>query len=63
MGFFGILFLGFFAVVVVGILIGLFLFLRAKKQGTVEAQKDPTENAADLNDHFNRARRMDKDGV
>ena len=62
MGFFGKLFLGFLVVVLLGILIGLILFLRAKKKGTLAAQKDPTENVADLNDRFNRARYMDKDG-
>ena len=62
MGFFGKLLLGFLAVVVVGALIGFLLTLRAKKRGEAEEPKDPTENVLDLNDRFNRARYMDKDG-
>ena len=62
MGFFGKLLLGFFIVVVVLALIGFFMNLRAKKRGETVERKDPTENVADLNDRFNRARYMDKDG-
>jgi uncharacterized membrane protein (DUF106 family) len=62
MGFFGKLFLGFLIVVVVLAIIGFFMSMRAKKRGETEEMKDPSENVADLNDRFNRARYMDKDG-
>ena len=62
MGFFGILFLGFLAVIAVGALIGLLMLIRARRRGETEKLMDPTENVADLNDRFNRARYMDRDG-
>ena len=62
MGFFGKLFFGFLIAVAVLGIVGFFMTLRAKKRGEPEEMKDPTENVADLNDRFNRARYMDKDG-
>ncbi len=61
MGFFGKLFLGFLIVVVIVAFVGFLMTLRAKKRGEAEKPTDPTENVADLNDRFNRARYMDKD--
>ncbi len=68
LGFFGKLFFGFLALVLVLAIIGFFL----KKRDAKKAPNAPEEeeilsqktvsNVADLNDWFNRARSMDQDG-
>lgn len=45
------------AIVVIGLT--LFLIIRCRRGANV---RDDTENVADLNDRFNRARYMDRDG-
>ena len=63
MGFFGKLFFGTLAVGAVLIVVGGILRSRRNRNGEADgAQRDVTENVADLNDRFNRARYMDKDG-
>lgn len=63
MGFFGILLTACLAVLVVFGIVGLIIFLVSRKKGEPETPtKSVTENVADLNDHFNRARYQDKDG-
>ena len=63
MGFFGKLFFGFLAVVaVLGVAGGIIVWRRKKKGEADGLQRDVTENVADLNDRFNRARYQDKDG-
>ena len=63
MGFFGKLFIGFLAVVVLLGIVGFIMSIRAKKRGEEKENpsKDIFENVADLNDRFNRARYMDED--
>ena len=62
MGFFGKLFIGFLAVVVILGIVGFIMSIRAKKRGEAEnSSKDVLENVADLKDCFNRARYMDED--
>ena len=53
--------LGFLAVVVVLGIIGIWMQKR-KKAGNSGTSRSDTENAADLNDRFNRARYMGQDG-
>jgi hypothetical protein len=55
--------IGFFAVVAVLGIIGVWMLKRknARRSGA-DAPKSVTENIADLNDRFNRARYMDQDG-
>ena len=65
LGFLGMLFLGFLAVVVILGIIGL--VMRRRRSGehpdTDEALPEKVvENVNDLNDTFNRARYMDQDG-
>ncbi len=62
MGFFGKLFVGFLIVVAVLGVVGLLMAHRAKKRGEAEPSSNVTENVADVNDRFNRARYMSKDG-
>ena len=67
MGFFGKLFLGFWVVVAVLAIIGLFLRRRDAKKGLRSdgeevLSRKTVENAADLNDRFIRARYQDEDG-
>lgn len=70
LGFFGKLFFGFLAAVVLGGIVGLVIVkVRASRKGTTETQEmdeilpgHGSENVADLNDRFNRARYMDRDG-
>ena len=62
MGFFGKLFVGFLIVVAVLGVVGLLMAHRAKKRGEAEPSSNVTENIADVNDRFNRARYMSKDG-
>lgn len=68
MGFFGKLFFGFLAVVVLLALIGFFLRRRDIKEGLVSPDEEEgltqkaVDNVNDLNDRFNRARYMDEDG-
>ena len=62
MGFFGKLFVGFLIVVAVLGVVVLLMAHRAKKRGEAEPSSNVTENVADLNDRFNRARYMSKDG-
>lgn len=67
LGFFGGLFFGFLAVVLVLAILGFFLQRRDKKTGQLSPEEDPlsqrtVSNVADLNDDFNRARYMDQDG-
>ena len=55
--------LGFLAVVVVLGIIGIWMQKRNKANGSgAESSRSDTENAADLNDRFNRARYMGQDG-
>lgn len=53
--------LGFLAVFAVLGIIGIWMQKR-KKAGNSGAARSDTENAADLNDRFNRARYMGQDG-
>ncbi len=68
MGFFGKLFFGFLAVVVLLALFGFFLRRRDIKEGLVSPDEEEgltqkaVDNVNDLNDRFNRARYMDEDG-
>ncbi len=66
LGFFGKLFFGFLAVVLVLAIIGFFLKRRDAKRGEASPEEVLSQqvvgNVADLNDHFNRARFMDQDG-
>ncbi len=63
MGSFGKLFIGFLIVVAVLGIIGLVMAHYAKKKGLKQKTSDNiTENVADLNDRFNRARYMSEDG-
>ena len=62
MGFFGWLLVGFLIVVAALAAIGLLMAHRAKKRGEAEPSSNVTENVADVNDRFNRARYMSKDG-
>ncbi len=62
MGFFGKLFVGLLIVVAVLGVVGLLMAHRAKKRGEAEPSSNVTENVADVNDRFNRARYMSKDG-
>ena len=49
-------------VAVLGVIGGVIVW-RAKKKGeAVDSREGVTENVADLNDRFNRARYQDKDG-
>ncbi len=69
LGFFGKLFFGFLAVVVLLAILGFFLVRRDKKMNP-SAREEEAEffseravgNVQDLNDRFNRARYMDQDG-
>ena len=55
--------LGFLAVVVILGIIGIWMQKRKKANGSgTESSRSDTENAADLNDRFNRARYMGQDG-
>ena len=55
--------IGFLLVVAVLGVIGGVIVWRAKKKGeAVDPREGVTENVADLNDRFNRARYQDKDG-
>lgn len=58
----GRILLGLLILVAVLGIIGLILTLRAKKKGENVEPKAATENVADLNDRFNRARYMSEDG-
>ncbi len=65
LGFIGRLFLGFLAVVVILGIIGLVMRRRktnAHPDGEKVLPEEVVENVSDLNDSFNRARYMDKDG-
>ena len=65
LGFIGRLFLGFLAVVVILGIIGLVMRRRkanAHPDGEEVLPEEVVENVNDLNDSFNRARYMDKDG-
>ena len=65
LGFIGRLFLGFLAVVVILGIIGLVMRRRktnAHPGGEEVLPEEVVENVNDLNDSFNRARYMDKDG-
>ena len=53
--------LGFLAVFAVLGIIGIWM-QKQKKAGNSGAARSDTENAADLNDRFNRARYMGQDG-
>ena len=66
-GFFGKLFFGFLALVLVLAILGFFLKKRDAKMGYTSPEEDAlsqktVSNVADLNDDFNRARYMDQDG-
>ena len=63
LGFFGKLFLGFLAVIVVLGVIGFFVKKRGARQVPEEEvlSEKTVSNVADLNDLFNRARYMDQD--
>ena len=55
--------IGFFAVVAILGIIGIWMLKRKKAGGAgTDETKSVTENIADLNDRFNRARYMDQDG-
>ena len=55
--------IGFFAVVAILGIIGVWMLKRKKAGRTgADAPKSITENIADLNDRFNRVRYMDQDG-
>lgn len=55
--------LGFLAVVVVLGIIGIWMQKRNKaNESGAESSRSDTENAADLNDRFSRARYMGQDG-
>ena len=58
---FGKLFFGFLIVVAVIAVIGFIQLRLGKRKGTEDQQKSVTDNVADLNDRFNRARTMDRD--
>lgn len=65
LGFIGRLFLGFLAVVVILGIIGLVMRRRKTNthpDGEEVLPEEVVENVNDLNDSFNRARYMDKDG-
>ncbi len=67
LGFFGKLFFGFLAVVLVLAILGFFLKRKDAKQSGASGREDvlsqkTVSNVADLNDDFNRARYMDQDG-
>ena len=67
LGFFGKLFFGFLAVVLVLAILGFFLKRRDAKNGIDSGEEEvlsqkAVSNVADLNDDFNRARYMDQDG-
>ncbi len=47
---------------VVAILTGIGLWQYKRRGKTADPKKNVTENIADLNDRFNRARYMDQDG-
>ena len=66
LGFFGKLFFGFLAVVLVLAILGFFLKRRNAKNGIDAGEEEvlsqkAVSNVADLNDDFNRARYMDRD--
>ena len=69
LGFFGKLFFGFLAAVVLLAILGFFLVRRDKKMNPSAREEDPAllseravGNVQDLNDRFNRPRYMDQDG-
>ena len=66
LGFFGKLFFGFLAVVLVLAILGFFLKRKDRRDGAAQEEdllsQRTVGNVADLNDHFNRARFMDQDG-
>ncbi len=69
LGFFGKLFFGFLAVVVILAILGFFLKRRDARENPSAPGEDESffsekevGNVQDLNDHFNRARYMDEDG-
>ncbi len=62
MGFFGWLLVGFLSVGASLASVGLVMSHRARKRGEAEPSSNVTENVADVNDRFNRARYMSKDG-
>ena len=63
MGFFGILLIVSLAAAASLAVAGLIIALCSKNKGEAEGSSGSvTENAADLNDRFNRARYQDKDG-
>ena len=67
LGFFGKLFFGFLALVLVLAILDFFLKKRDAKMGYTSPEEDALSqktviNVADLNDDFNRARYMDQDG-
>lgn len=67
LGFFGKLFFGFLALVLVLAILGFFLKRRDAKNGIGSGEEEvlsqkAVSNVADLNDEFNRARYMDQDG-
>ena len=49
-------------VAVLGVVGGVLVWRRKKNGETVEPREGVTENVADLNDRFNRARYQEKDG-
>ena len=67
LGFFGILFFGFLAVLALLAILGFFLKRKDIRGGTAQEEdvlsQKTISNVADLNDDFNRARYMDQDGL
>jgi hypothetical protein len=59
---FGMIALGALAVFAVYCIVGLIQMVRAKRRGETLESQGQTENVADLNDHFIRARYMSEDG-
>lgn len=69
LGFFGKLFFGFLAAVLILAILGFFLKRRdarrdpsAREEESAFFSEKELGNVQDLNDHFNRARYMDEDG-
>ncbi len=69
LGFFGKLFFGFLAAVLILAILGFFLKRRdarrdpsAQEEESAFFSEKELGNVQDLNDHFNRARYMDEDG-
>ena len=66
LGFFGKLFFGFLALLALLAILGFFLKRKDVRDGADQEEDVLSQrtvgNVADLNDHFNRARSMDRDG-